>query len=183
MAHSEKLNQERLESLQMSNFDLSRTEWMGQFGSDVLILHNPHFTVNWEPYRMKYVLVAVCNEGSGFGAVNLRSFRLHKNSLLIVLGQGDAYLFYKNAEHAPFYQLDEGTAAALRSCIDLLHKLLQIQPARPNMEEALQLLNRLFFLMIGWVTHASTAGNEAQLREETKPSSARTKSCCNSSSW
>jgi AraC-like DNA-binding protein len=33
------------------------------------------------------------------------------------------------------------------------------------MEEALQLLNRLFFLMIGWVTHASTAGNEAQLRE------------------
>lgn len=194
MAHSEKLNQERLESLQMSNFDLSRTEWMGQVGNDVLILHNPHFNVNWEPYRMKYVLVAVCNEGSGYGAVNLRSFRLHKNSILIVLpsqiiqsyevsedfkgtfilfserylsrlGQGDAYLFYKNAEHAPFYQLDEGTAAALRSYIDLLHKLLQIQPARPNMEEALQLLNRLFFLMIGWVTHASTAGNEAQLRE------------------
>ena len=143
----------------------------------------------------RYVLVAVCNEGSGFGAVNLRSFRLHKNSLLIVLppqiiqsyevsedfkgtfilfserylsrlGQGDAYLFYKNAEHVPFYQLDEGTAAALRSYIDLFHKLLQIQPARPNMEEALQLLNRLFFLMIGWVTHASTAGNEAQLRED-----------------
>ena len=67
MAHSEKLNQERLESLQMSNFDLSRTEWMGQVGNDVLILHNPHFNVNWEPYRMKYVLVAVCNEGSGFG--------------------------------------------------------------------------------------------------------------------
>ena len=138
--------------------------------------------------------MAVCNEGSGFGAVNLRSFRLHKNSLLIVLpsqiiqsyevsedfkgtfilfserylsrlGQGDAYLFYKNAEQAPFYQLDEGTAAAFRSYIDLLHKLLQIRPAKPNMEEALQLLNRLFFLMTGWVTHASTAGNEAQLRE------------------
>ena len=194
MAHSEKLNQERLESLQMSNFDLSRTEWMGQVGNDVLILHNPHFNVNWEPYRMKYVLVAVCNEGSGFGAVNLRSFRLHKNSLLIVLpsqiiqsyevsedfkgtfilfserylsrlGQGDAYLFYKNAEQAPFYQLDEGTAAAFRSYIDLLHKLLQIRPAKPNMEEALQLLNRLFFLMMGWVTHASASGNEAQLRE------------------
>ena len=163
MAHSEKLNQERLESLQMSNFDLSRTEWMGQVGNDVLILHNPHFNVNWEPYRMKYVLVAV--QSYEVSEDFKGTFILFSERYLSRLGQGDAYLFYKNAEHVPFYQLDEGTAAALRSYIDLLHKLLQIQPARPNMEEALQLLNRLFFLMIGWVTHASTAGNEAQLRE------------------
>ena len=164
----------------------------------VEILHIPLWRIvknsTRNDWKASYVLVAVCNEGSGFGAVNLRSFRLHKNSLLIVLpsqiiqsyevsedfkgtfilfserylsrlGQGDAYLFYKNAEQAPFYQLDEGTAAAFRSYIDLLHKLLQIRPAKPNMEEALQLLNRLFFLMMGWVTHASASGNEAQLRE------------------
>ncbi len=194
MAHNEKLDQQRLESLQMSNFDLTRTEWMEQFGEDLLILHNPHFNVNWEPYRMKYILVAICHEGSGFGAVNLRSFRLQKNSLLIVLpsqiiqsyevspdfkgsfilvserflsllGQGDAYLFYKNTEGNPFYQLDEGMAGIFRSYIDLLHKLLQRQHVQPDMEEAIHLLNKLFFVLMGRITRTSATGNESPLRE------------------
>lgn len=194
MAHNEKLDQERLESLQMSNFDLSKTEWMERFRDEILILHNPHFNVNWEPYRMKYILVALCHEGSGFGAVNLRSFRLRKNSLLITLpsqiiqsyevgadfkgsfilisehffhrlGQGDAYLFYKHVESHPFYQLDDGTADVFRSYLDLLHKLLQIQQNTPNMEEALHLLTRLFILLLGGLLHASSAGQEIQHRE------------------
>lgn len=194
MAHNEKLNQERLENLQMSNFDLSRTEWMEKFGDDILILHNPHFNVNWEPYKMKYVLVAICHEGRGFGAVNLHSFTMQKNSLVVVLpsqiiqsyevsedfkgtfilfsehflfrlGQGDAYLFYKNVENNPIYPLEEGMATAFRSHIDLAHKLLQIQHKAPNMEEALLLLTRLFFVMMRWFVHASPQGDEAQLRE------------------
>lgn len=194
MAHNERLNQQRLESLQMSNFDLTRTEWMEQFGEDLLVLHNPHFNVNWEPYRMKYVLVAICHEGSGFGAVNLRSFRLQKNTLIIVLpsqiiqsyevsadfkgsfiliserllsllGQGEAYLFYKNAETHPLYQLDDGMAGVLLSYLDLLHKLLQIQHSQPNLEEAIHLLNKLFFVLMGRIIHTSTSGTENPLRE------------------
>ena len=194
MAHNEKLNQERLESLQMSNFDLSKTTWMQQFGDDILILHNPHFNGNWEPYKMKFVLVAVCHEGSGSGAVNLRSFQMHRNNLVVVLpsqiiqsyevaedfkgtfilfserffsrlGQGDAYLFYKKVENNPIYQMDEQKAEVFRSYIDLAHKLLQIQQTTPNMEEVLQLLTRLFFVMVGWFVRASAESDETQHRE------------------
>jgi len=194
MAHYEKLKQERLESLQMSNFDLSNTTWMQQFGDDILILHNPHFNVNWEPYKMKYVLVAICHEGTGSGAVNLHSFQMQKNDMVVVLpsqiiqsyavsedfkgtfilfsehffsrlGQGDAYLFYKKVENTPLYQMDEGKAAVFRSYIDLVHNLLQIQHTTPNMEEVLQLLSRLFFVMVSWEVRASTEGDETQYRE------------------
>lgn len=194
MAHNEKLNQRQLERLQMSNFDLTKTTWVQQFGDDILILHNPHFNVNWEPYKMKFVLVAVCHEGNGSGAVNLHSFQMQRNDLVVVLptqiiqsyevsedfkgtfilfseqlfsrlGQGDAYLFYKKVENTPLYQMDEGTAAVFRSYIDLVHNLLEIQRTTPNMEEVLQLLTRLFFVMVGWFVHASPEDNDAQHRE------------------
>ena len=47
MAHNEKLNQKRLEDLQMTLIDLSRTEWLEHFQDDILILHNPCFKANW----------------------------------------------------------------------------------------------------------------------------------------
>ena len=135
MAHNEKLNQKRLEDLQMTLIDLSRTEWLEHFQDDILILHNPCFKANWEPYKLKHVLVVLCHEGNGFGAVNLRPIHLQRNSLLIALPSqiaeshkvddhfkatfmliserflsrihiGDAYLFHKSVENTPVFHLD-----------------------------------------------------------------------------
>ena len=57
MEHKEKLNQQQLDNLQMERIDLSQTDWFGQFNDDVLIIHNPRFRGNWEPYILKYVLL------------------------------------------------------------------------------------------------------------------------------
>lgn len=194
MLQNDHLNQKKLENLQMSNIDLLRTEWMVRYQDDILILQNPHFMANWEPYRMKYLLAVLCHEGSGSGAANLRAVHLRRNSLLITLpsqivesrevsedfkasfllvserflsrlGIGDTYMFYKSVENNPLYQLDEKKADAFRSYIELLHMLMQLQDNTPCMEEAFQLLARLFFLMAGWVVGPAPAGKETQLRQ------------------
>ena len=163
MAQNEHLNQKRLESLQMSNIDMFRTEWFEHYQDEILILQNPYFRMNWEPYRMKYLLAVLCHEGSGTGAVNLRLVHLRKNSLLITLpsqivesrevsedfkgtfmliserflsrlGIGDTYMFYKSVETSPLCQLDNNKADAFRSFIDMTHNLMRIQDGNPNME-------------------------------------------------
>ena len=197
MAQNEHLNQKQLESLQMSNIDMFRTEWFEHYQDEILIIQNPYFRVKWEPYQMKYLLVVLCHEGSGSGNANLRPVRLQKNSLLITLpshivesrevssdfkgtflliserflsriGIGDTYyMFYKSVENNPLYQLDVKTADAFRSYIDLLHKLIRMQDVNPGMEEAFQLLTRLFFLIAGRIIRpASSTGKETQPRQD-----------------
>ena len=70
MYQNEKLSQKQLDNLQMSRIDLTRTEWWGRFQEDILILHNPKFKGSWEPYKLKQVLVVLCHQGNGYGAVN-----------------------------------------------------------------------------------------------------------------
>ena len=177
----------------MSNIGLSQTGgWMARFQDDILILHNPIFKVNWEPYRMKSLFAVLCDEGSGSGAVNLRSFHLRRNSFLIVLssqiieshevaenfkgtcvllsehflsriGLGNAYLLYSRLESNPLYQLEEQTAAAFRSYFDLLHHVME--DTCPNKEEALGALVNLFFLMVGRISRPTSAENDAQQRQ------------------
>lgn len=194
MATNDHLNQKRLEDLQMSNIDMFRTEWFDHYQDDVLILHNPYFRMNWEPYRMKYLMAVLCHEGSGTGAVNLHPVQLRKNSLLITLpsqimesrevsedfkgtfmliserflsrlGTGDTYMFYKSVEANPLFQLDEKMADAFRSYIDMSHKLMRMQDENRSLEEALQLLTMLFFLMASWVFHPSSSEKEPRLRQ------------------
>ena len=192
MAQNEHLNQKRLESLQMSNIDMFRTEWFEHYQDEILILQNPYFRMNWEPYRMKSLFAVLCDEGSGSGAVNLRSFHLRRNSFLIVLssqiieshevaenfkgtcvllsehflsriGLGNAYLLYSRLESNPLYQLEEQTAAAFRSYFDLLHHVME--DTCPNKEEALGALVNLFFLMVGRISRPTSAENDAQQRQ------------------
>lgn len=195
MVQNDILNQKQLDSLQMSHVDLSRTEWIERFEEDIIIIHNPHFKFqNREPYRMKNVLAIICNEGSASGAVNLRTFNLQKNSFLIVLSSqimesyevnedfkgtyifmserflsrldiGDAYKFYEGVENDPLCQFDERTAAAFRSYIDMSYNLMLIQDLNPNTGEALRLLTKLFFLMMGWFIHSSSIGKKTQHRQ------------------
>ncbi len=193
MIQGNHFNSKRLEDLQMSNIGLSQTGgWMARFQDDILILHNPIFKVNWEPYRMKSLFAVLCDEGSGSGAVNLRSFHLRRNSFLIVLssqiieshevaenfkgtcvllsehflsriGLGNAYLLYSRLESNPLYQLEEQTAAAFRSYFDLLHHVME--DTCPNKEEALGALVNLFFLMVGRISRPTSAENDAQQRQ------------------
>ena len=177
----------------MSLIDLPQAAWMERFQDDVLILQNPHFKANWAPYKIKHVLLVLCNGGSGIGSVNLRKYELQSNSLLIGLpGQilasqemsedfqgtfillserflsrlsiGDTYLFYKSVEKNPFRQVDENTAAAFRSFASLTYALGQVQELKSSMEEVLRAVTQLFFLMAGAIFHPAADGNDAQHR-------------------
>lgn len=176
MSQNEKLSQKQLDNLQMSRIDLTRTEWWGRFQDDILILHNPKFKGSWEPYKLKQVLVVLCRQGNGYGAVNLRPIHLQKNSLLIALPSqivesqkvdedfkgtflvlserflsrinlGDAYLFLRNVQVNPVYQLDEKTASVFRSLADLSYNLILSSENSPGMEEIFGLMARLFYLL------------------------------------
>ena len=194
MSQNEKLNQKQLDHLQMSKIDLTRTEWWGNFQDDILILHNPKFSGRWEPYKLKQVLVILCHQGNGYGAVNLRSIHLRKNSLLIALPSqivvsqkvdedfkatflvlserflsriniGDAYLFLRNVQINPIYQLDEKTASVFRSLTDLSHNLILSSDNSPGMEEIFGLVARLFYLLSYRIINPSSPEKETGQRQ------------------
>lgn len=185
MYHNEKLNQKRLDDLQMSRIDFSRTEWVGQFREDILILHNPRFRGDWEPYKLKHILLVLCNGGNGYGAINLHPIHLQKDSLLIALPSqiaesnnldenfkgtflvmsehflsriniGDAYLFHMRVENNPLYHLDERTATTFRSLIDLVHNIMLSGDNSSGMEEIFSLISRLFYIMISRIINPSS---------------------------
>lgn len=194
MNQNEKLNQKQLDNRQMFRIDLSRTEWWGSFQEDIFILHNPSFKSGWEPYKLKQVLVVLCHQGNGFGAVNLRPIHLQKNTLLIALPSqivesqkvdddfkgtflvlserflsriniGDAYLFLKNVQLNPVYQLDDKTASIFRSMADLSCQLIQSSDNKPGMEEIFGLIARLFYLLSCRVINLSSPEKETGQRQ------------------
>ena len=194
MSQNEKLNQKQLDHLQMSKIDLTRTEWWGNFQDDILILHNPKFIGSWEPYKLKQVLVVLCHQGNGYGAVNLRPIHLQKNSLLIALPSqiaesqkvdedfkatylvlserflsriniGDAYLFLRNVQINPVYQLDEKTASIFRSLTDLSYNLILSSDNNPGMEEIFGLVARLFYLLSCRIINPSSLEKETGPRQ------------------
>ncbi|MBQ9463167.1 MAG: helix-turn-helix transcriptional regulator [Bacteroidales bacterium] len=193
MAQNEKFNQKQLESLQMSLIDLPKAGGIERLQDDVLILHNPHFKVNWEPYKMKHILIVLCNGGSGRGSINLRQFQITQNSMLIGLpGQilasqelsndfkgtffliserfvsrlslGDTYLFYKSVEANPFRKLDQKTADAFGSFAKLCNDLMQLQEGSFNTEEVFRLLSKLFFQMTSSMLNIPSPEKENQQR-------------------
>lgn len=192
MYNNEKLSQKRLDDLQMSRIDLSRTEWFDQFRDDILILHNPRFRGDWEPYKLKQVLVLLCNGGDGYGAINLHPVHLQKDTLLIALPSqiaesnvdenfkgtflvmsehflsrlniGDAYLFHKQVENNPVYQLDERTATTFRSLIELVHNIMLSRDDSSGMEEIFSLISRLFFILISRVVNPASNAQETGQR-------------------
>lgn len=192
MYNNEKLSQKRLDDLQMSRIDLSRTEWFDQFRDDILILHNPRFKGDWEPYKLKQVLVLLCNGGDGYGAINLHPIHLQKDTLLVALPSqiaesnvdenfkgtflvmsehflsrlniGDAYLFHKQVENNPVYQLDERTATTFRSLIELVHNIMLSRDDSSGMEEIFSLISRLFFILISRVVNPSSDAQETGQR-------------------
>lgn len=194
MNQNEKLNQKQLDNLQMSRIDLTHTEWWGLFQEDILILHNPRFKGSWEPYKLKQVLVVLCHQGNGYGAVNLRPIHLQKNSLLIALPSqiaesqkvdedfkatflvlserflsriniGDAYLFLRNVQINPVYQLDEKMASVFRSLTELSYNLIQSSDNSPGMEEIFGLIARLFYLLSCWIITPSSPEKETGQRQ------------------
>lgn len=192
MYNNEKLSQKRLDDLQMSRIDLSRTEWFDQFRDDILILHNPRFKGDWEPYKLKQVLVLLCNGGDGYGAINLHPIHLQKDTLLVALPSqiaesnvdenfkgtflvmsehflsrlniGDAYLFHKQVENNPVYQLDERTATTFRSLIELVHNIMLSGDDSSGMEEIFSLISRLFFILISRVVNPASDAQETGQR-------------------
>ena len=194
MNQNEKLNQKQLDSRQMSRIDLSRTEWWGSFQEDIFILHNPSFKSGWEPYKLKQVLVVLCHQGNGYGAVNLRPIHLQKNSLLIALPSqivesqkvdedfkgtflvlserflsrtniGDAYLFLRNVQTNPVYQLDDNTASVFSSLTDLSCKLILSSNNKPGMEEIFGLIAQLFYLLSCQIIDPSSPETETGQRQ------------------
>lgn len=193
MYNNEKLSQKRLDDLQMSRIDLSHTEWFEHYKDDILILHNPRFKGDWEPYKLKQVLVLLCNGGNGYGAINLHPVHLQKDTLLIALPSqiaesnnvdenfkgtflvmsehflsrlniGDAYLFHKQVENNPVYQLDERTATTFRSMIELVHNIMLSGDDSSGMEEIFSLISKLFFILISRVVNPSSDAQETGQR-------------------
>lgn len=169
--------------LQMINVNIDSAEWIARYQNDFIIVKNPTFRfTSGCPYRLRQVLAIVCNEGDASGAINLRPFRLKKDSLLIVLADhimeayqvsegfkgtyifmsqrflsmlniGDGYKFYEAVEESPSYNLEGRMMDALQSYVNMCKAMIDISEQNPNTEESLRLLTRLFFLNLGWFIH------------------------------
>lgn len=171
--------------LQVININIDYTEWIAQFGNDFAIVRNPTFRFSpRNPYKVGQVLAIICEEGYASGAVNLRSFRLTKNTLLIVLADhimeayqvsadfkgtyifmsqrflsmlniGDGYKFYETVEQNPCFMLEQRMMNAIQAYVSMSRSMIELSDYNPNTEESLLLLTRLFFLNLGWFIHSS----------------------------
>ena len=169
--------------LQRSNIDVEKTEWIEWYENDFIMVHNPVFRFGYRcPYRLGQVVVVICDEGTASGSINLKSYDLKKNNMLVVLADhiieayevsadfkgtyifmspsflsklniGDGYKFYESIEREPCFQLEDRMADSVRSYVDMCHTMMQLSDQNPNTAESLQLLSRLFFLNLGWFLH------------------------------
>lgn len=195
MASTNNLSRTGRDSLQFSNIDLDKTDWIDQFGNDIIFVHHPCFKFSHkEPYKLQQTTLAViCESGEASGAVNLKPYHLQKNSFLIVLPGhitesyevspdfqgtyifmsehflsrldiGDSYKFYESVESEPLQQFDDETAEALHSYVAMSKAMLQLKDRNPNTGEAIRLLTKLFFLMMGWHIHHDAVSKDTKAR-------------------
>ncbi|MGN0202068.1 MAG: helix-turn-helix domain-containing protein [Candidatus Cryptobacteroides sp.] len=194
MAISKDLSRSGRDTLQMSSIDIDKTGWIHQWGDDIIIVHQPCFKFqHHEPYRMRQTITIICDEGEASGAVNLKPYRLRKNSFLIVLSGhimesyevspdfkgtyifmsekflshldiGDSYKFYEAVENEPLQQFDEQTAEAFHSYVEMSRSLLALKDRNPNTGEAVRLLTKVFFLTMGWFLHHDAVGKSSGTR-------------------
>lgn len=182
------------DSLQFSNIDLDKTDWIDQFGNDIIFMHNPCFKYSHkEPSKLRQTLAVICEGGEASGAVNLKPYHLRKNSFLIVLPGhitesyevspdfqgtyifmseqflshldiGDSYKFYESVENEPLQQFDDETAEAFHSYVAMSKTMLQLKDRNPNTGEAIRLLTKIFFLMMGWYIHHDAVSKDTDAR-------------------
>lgn len=180
--------------IEMFNVDLEKTGWVEQYENDLLLVHDPCFKFHFkEPYKLPLVLAIICESGEASGAINLKPYHMRKNSFLIVLsGQimeaydvssdfegtyifmserflsrldiDNSYKFYEAVENEPLQQFDDQTAAAFHLYVDMSKAMIQLKDRNPNTGEALHLLTKLFFLMMGWFIHHDAVANGSQTR-------------------
>lgn len=183
MKRAEDLSKAGNNLLQKSNIDVEKTEWIEWYENDFIVVHNPVFRFGYRcPYRLGQVVAILCDAGTASGSINLKSYDLKKNNMLVVLADhiteahsvsddfkgtyifmsqsflsklniGDAYKFYESIEREPCFRLDDRMADSVRLYIDMCRTMMQLSDQNPNTEESLQLLSRLFFLNLGWFLH------------------------------
>lgn len=67
-------------------------------------------------------------------------------------------------ENEPFQQFDDQTAEAFHSYVDMSKAMLALKDRNPNTGEAIRLLTKLFFLMMGWFIHHEAISKETAAR-------------------
>lgn len=181
--------------LQRNNMELENMDWMENHNNEFILIHNPRYkTTNREPYKIGAVLAIICDSGNFSGIINLKPCLMGKNSFLIILpGQiiesievsddfegtyiymtdsflsrlqiGDSYKFYESVENEPIFHYDNQSASALRHYIEMSRTMCIMQSRNPNTGEALRLLTRVFFLMIGWFIHSDAVAKKTKARD------------------
>ncbi len=92
------------------------------------------------------------------------TFLVMSEHFLSRLNIGDAYLFHKQVENNPVYQLDERTATTFRSLIELVHNIMLSGDDSSGMEEIFSLISRLFFILISRVVNPASNAQETGQR-------------------
>jgi len=169
--------------LSANNLNLAETGRYSSFGKDFVILQNPSYRYqNHHPYKLDQVAIVYCRKGSGRGSVNLNPYNLKPGGMLVILSDhivesyevsrdfagthvfmserflsrldiGDSYKFYDSIERNPYIQLDERSSSAIENYFNMCHSMLEYKDENPNTEEALRLLTKVLFLMMGWFIH------------------------------
>ncbi|MBR1435550.1 MAG: AraC family transcriptional regulator [Bacteroidales bacterium] len=176
------------------NLSLERTERFSHFGEDFVILDNPSYTyLDRKPYKMDRVAAIFCSRGQAEGTVNFTPYSLRPGGMLVVLSGhiveslsvsedfsgthifmsskflrsldiGDSYKFYEAIERNPYIQLDDRAAESIGNYFSMCHSMQEYNNENPNTEEALRLLTKLIYLMMGWFIHRDAFSEEVESR-------------------
>jgi len=169
--------------LSAEDVNLSKTGRCSFYGKEFVIMSDPEFHYELHQlYKMDRVAIIYCKTGSAKGEVNLMPYHLTPGGVLVILSNhiieaqevsedfsgthmfvsgkflkhldiGDSYKFHDAVDKNPYFQLDERSCLAVENYFEMCHSILEYKGENPNTEEALRLLTRLLFLMMGWFLH------------------------------
>ncbi len=194
LPYTEDLHKDGRGNLWFQRMGIESADWVDWYEDDILIVHNPRYrTCSKEPVKIPLTLAIICEGGEALGSVNLKPYRLKRNSFMIVLSGhimesrnvssdfkatyifmserflsrleiGDSYKFYESVEREPLMQFDEETAEALQSYVSMTKAMFRIKDRNPNTGEGIRLLTKLFFMMMGWFIHHGAATRDSAPR-------------------
>ena len=163
-------------------------------GDEISIIDNPSFDIlPNHPYRSPLVVAVYCQQGSGQGRINAKTYNLEPGGFFIILpGQitemvdvsedfraiyvlmsehfteslsiGNTFDLRNIVTENPYTLLEERAQQAFEGYLTMCMNIMPIEE-HPHRLEVLRLITRAFFLGMGYFLHDQHRGNRGQTRQ------------------
>lgn len=161
---------------------------------EVVLIKNPVFKKNLLPVRTEQVVALICDGGEAEISIDGEIHLIERTNFVVILHSQiidalktsedfkctiillsggfvnnlniiDAYKFYKSVQFNPLMIINDSQYESLEHYIEMSRTMIGFSNLLPNAGEALRLLTKVFFLILGWSIHSDAVNYEIGLSD------------------